>query len=111
MRLWDTVTGSPRQRFTGDSHFLADATLAPDGSVVVGAGSDGLLRFWDASNGRLLWTMQAHKSYVVGVHFEGSDIVTRGFAGDVARWTLPEPNRIIETCHNSTCAAAALAGN
>jgi WD40 repeat protein len=109
-RLWDSTTGSPRLSFLGDSHFLADATLAPDGSVVVGASSDGFLRFWDASSGRPLWMMQAHKSYVVGVHFEGGDIVTRAFAGDVSRWTLPDSNRIIEACHVSTCASAALAG-
>jgi WD40 repeat protein/serine/threonine protein kinase len=106
-RLWSAATGGPRQTFHGDSHFLADATLAPDGSVVVAGGSDGLLRFWDASNGRLLWTLQAHKSYVVGVHYEGSDIVTRGFTGDVSRWTLPQPDGIIEACHVSTCASAA----
>jgi WD40 repeat protein len=109
-RLWSAATGRPRQAFHGDSHFLADATIAPDGSVVVAGGSDGSLRFWDVSNGRLLWTLPAHKSYVVGVHYEGSDIVTRGFAGDVSRWTLPQPDRIIEACHASTCASAAMAG-
>jgi WD40 repeat protein/serine/threonine protein kinase len=110
-RLWNAATGIPLQTFRGDSHFLVDATLAPDGSVVVAGGSDGLLRFWDASNGRLLWMLQAHKSYVVGVHYEGSDIVSRGFAGDVSRWTLPPSGRIIEACHASACASAALAEN
>jgi WD40 repeat protein/serine/threonine protein kinase len=109
VRLWNAVTGSPRQSFRGDSHFLADAALAPDGSVVVAGGSDGFLRFWDASNGRLLWMLQAHKSYVIGVHYEGSDIVTRGFAGDISRWTLPQADRIIEACHASACASATFA--
>ena len=109
VRLWNAATGSPLHTFRGDSHFLADATLGPDGSVVVAGGSDGFLRFWDASNGRLLWMLQAHKSYVVGVHYEGSDIVTRGFAGDVSRWTLPPSDRIIKACHASTCASATLA--
>jgi serine/threonine protein kinase len=63
----------------------------------------------DASNGRLLWALQAHKSYVIGVHYEGNDIVTRGFTGDVSRWTLPQPDKIIEACHAITCASAALA--
>jgi len=73
-RLWSAATGSRRQVFRGDSHFLADATLAPDGSTIVAGGSDGLLRFWDVSSGRLLWTLQAHKSYVIGVHYEGDEI-------------------------------------
>jgi len=107
-RLWSAATGSRRQVFRGDSHFLADATLAPDGSTIVAGGSDGLLRFWDVSSGRLLWTLQAHKSYVIGVHYEGDEIVSRGFAGDVSRWSLPKPDRVIEACLNSTCAPATL---
>src|SRR5262249_20378992 len=34
VRLWDAATGRPRQIFPGDSHSLADAALAPDGSVI-----------------------------------------------------------------------------
>jgi WD40 repeat protein/serine/threonine protein kinase len=109
-RLWDAATGSDHQTYHGDSHFLVDATLAPDGSLVVAGGSDGLLRFWDVTSGRLLWTLQAHKSYVVGVHYEGSDIVTRAFAGDVSRWTLPQPEQVIEACHASACTSTRLAG-
>ncbi len=78
--------------------------------MLVAGGSDGLLRFWDTSNGRLLWMLQTHSSYVVGVHYEGDDIVTRGFSGDVSRWTLPQSNRIIRECHARACAAAPLAG-
>jgi WD40 repeat protein len=106
-QLWDAATGLPRQSFRGDSHFLVDAELAPDGSLIVAGGSDGFLRFWDTLSGRLLWTLQAHTSYVIGVHYEGNDIVTRGFTGDVARWALPSPNRVIEACRASTCAPVA----
>jgi len=109
-RLWDAATGRLAQTFQGDSHFLADAALAPDGSVVIAGGSDGFIRIWDASNSRLLWMSQAHKSYVIGVHYEGSDIVTRGFLGEVSRWTLPPSERIIDACHARTCESAALAG-
>ncbi|HEX8115560.1 MAG TPA: hypothetical protein VF516_47870, partial [Kofleriaceae bacterium] len=104
VRLWDAVTGRPCNSFRGDSHFLVDATLSPDGTVVVAGGSDGFLRFWDTSSGHLLWMLQAHRSYVIGVHYEGNDIVTRGFAGDIARWALPSPDKIIEACQASRCA-------
>jgi WD40 repeat protein/serine/threonine protein kinase len=108
-RLWDAATGSPRQIFRGDSHSLADAALAPDGAVIVAGGSDGILRFWDTSNGRLLWTLQAHSSYVIGVHWEGSELVTRSRAGDVARWAFPPADKIIEACQVRTCASATMA--
>jgi WD40 repeat protein len=105
-RLWDGATGQLRQTFPGGSRFLADATLSPDGSMVVGGGGDGLLRFWDASTGLLLWTMPAHKSPLIGVHFEGDDIITRGFSGELSRWTLPRPQQVIESCgtHEPVCA-------
>jgi WD40 repeat protein/serine/threonine protein kinase len=103
-RLWDAATGSPRQIFRGDSHSLADAALAPDASVIVAGGSDGVLRFWDTSNGRLLWTLQAHSSFVIGVRWEESELVTRSRAGEVARWALPSPKEVIEACHARMCA-------
>jgi WD40 repeat protein len=109
-RLWDAVTGSLRQSFPGDSHVLVDAVLSPDASMVVAGGSDGFLRFWDTSDGRLLWMLQAHRSYVTGVHYEGSDLVTRGIAGDVARWALPPPDRTIAACQASKCASTAIVG-
>jgi WD40 repeat protein len=109
-RLWDAATGSLRQSFRGDSHVLVDAVLAPDGSMIVAGGSDGFLRFWDTQDGRLLWMLQAHRSYVTGVHYEGSDLVTRGIAGDVARWALPPPDRTIAACQAGTCASTAIVG-
>jgi WD40 repeat protein len=66
--------------------------------MVVAGGSDRLLRFWDVSSGRPLWTMPAHRSRVVGIHVDGDDIVTRGVSGDISRWTLPKAERVIEAC-------------
>lgn len=103
-QLWDTVTGKLLQRFHHDSRPLVDAALAPDGSVVVAGSADGYLRFWDVLTGRLLWMLQTHKSYVVGVHYENGDIITRGFAGDVSRWALANPDRVIDACHANACA-------
>ena len=109
MREAHSTTGRLRQTYRGGSRFLADATLAPDGSMVVAGDADGLLRFWDTSNGRPLWKLPAHKSHLVGVHFEGNDIVTRGFAGDVSRWTLPKPGTVID-CGRTREAATADGG-
>jgi hypothetical protein len=66
--------------------------------LVIAGGADGLLWFWDAATGRLLWTLQAHKSQLIGVHVEGRDIVTRGFRGDLSRWTLPNAEQVIAAC-------------
>jgi len=97
-RLWDGATGRLRQTYRGSSRVLADATLTPDGSMVVAGGGDGLLRFWDTTSGRPLWAMQAHRSQLIGIRIEGDDIVTRGLSGDISRWSLPRPEQVIEEC-------------
>jgi WD40 repeat protein len=94
-RLWDGTTGQLRQVYRGSSRFLADATLAPGGFVVAG-GADGLLRFWDPASGQLLWTLQVDKSPLLALHVDGDDIVTRGFSGELSRWTLPRSEPVIE---------------
>jgi WD40 repeat protein/serine/threonine protein kinase len=94
-RVWDGHTGRLRQTYRGGSRFLADATLTPDGSMIIAGDGDGLLHFWDVT-GPPLWKLQAHKSHVVGIHFEGDDIVTRGFGGEVSRWTIPRSESVIE---------------
>jgi WD40 repeat protein len=92
VRSWDAVSGQPLHVYRGSARFMADATLDPDGAMVVAAGGDGLIHFWGAANERPLWTLLAHQPHVIALHFEGGDLVTRGFAGDVARWTLPKPD-------------------
>jgi hypothetical protein len=66
--------------------------------LVIAGGADGVLRFWDATSGRLLWVLQVHTSQIIGVHIEGRDIVTRGFGGELSRWTLPRSEQVIEAC-------------
>ena len=103
-RVWNGATGTLLQKYQGWPGFLADAILAPDG-LVIGGDADGSLRFWDAASGAKLWTLPVHKSAVIGVHLEGDDIVTRGFAGDLARWRLPQSGAVIEACaHHPFCA-------
>jgi hypothetical protein len=33
--------------------------------------------------------LRAHRSFVNGLHFAGDDVVSRGYEGDLARWSLP----------------------
>jgi WD40 repeat protein len=87
-RMWDG-SGTQLVTYRGGTRFLADAALSPSGDLVAGGGADGRLRFWDAATGRPLWTTPAHTGAVVGVHYEGEDVITRGVGGDVARWHVP----------------------
>ena len=108
-RRGDGSTGRLIQTYHADSRFLADATVSPDRLLVAAGDADGVLHFWDLTSGRPLWALKAHRSPVVGVHFDGNDIVTRGLGGDVARWTLPTSDAIIEECGHRREACGTLA--
>jgi WD40 repeat protein len=102
-RLWDGLTGRLLQTYKGGPRFLRDAEFLSD--LVVGGDADGLLRFWDAATGTMLWTLPVHKSAVIGLHLEGTDIVTRGFTGEISRWRLPRSEAVIAACaRHSPCA-------
>jgi WD40 repeat protein len=99
--LWDGGSGRLLQTYRGSPRFLADATVTPDGLVIAGD-ANGLLRFWNAATGDLLWALQAHKSAVIGVHVEHGDIVTRGFNGEISRWRIPSSEQVLESCAGNT---------
>ncbi len=99
VRLWNGETGRLLSAYPSTSRYLVDAVVTSDGSMVIAGGSDGALWFWDRATTRPLWTLQAHRSDVVGIHLEGDEMVTRGVAGDVSRWNLPQPEQAIEATH------------
>lgn len=96
-RLWDGTTGQLRQTYRGRSRILTTATVTPEGFVMAG-GADGVLQFWDMDSGRLLWALHVHASPIAGLQLAGSDIVTLGSTGELSRWALPSPGRVIRAC-------------
>ncbi len=90
-RLWEAETGRLRQTYFGTATVLYAAAMSPDGYMVATVGGDGILRFWDASTGAALWALPAHKSAIVGVQFQGDDVVTRGITGEISRWQISKP--------------------
>lgn len=97
-RLWDVQTRQVAQTFRAASLGISDAVVDPTRAFVVAAVSDGSVRFFDIATGRPIWTLPAHKTRVVGLHFEGNDLVTRGFSGEMTRWTVPDSEQVIKTC-------------
>ena len=88
-RLWNAETGELQRAFVGRSIVLFDAAVDPDGTLLATAAGDGAIQFWDMASGRLIWMLHAHRSFVNGVHFAGPDLISRGYEGDLARWSLP----------------------
>lgn len=98
VRAWSSTDGRLLMTYRGAQRFLADALLSSDRAMVFAGGGGGHLYVWDASSGRQLWTMPAHKSDLFGLHLEGDDIVSRGYSGELARWRLPTLQQVLEAC-------------
>jgi WD40 repeat protein len=99
VRMWDSRTGSLMQTYQGGSRTMTDATLDPTGQFLVAGGGDGSLRFWDRS-GSLIWQQVAHRSPIAGIHYQGQDLISRGFGGDISRWMFaPAPGPVHEHEH------------
>lgn len=74
---------------------LADATLSPDGALVVAGDADGLRRFWDAATARPLWT-HARRRW-------GCDLVVSVGFQELPRSSQPArgaPGRLIVALHH-----------
>ena len=53
-RLWDGASGGQQKSFTASGEPLFAAALTADGKRVAAGGANGVVRIWDAANGRLL---------------------------------------------------------
>ncbi|HET9625924.1 MAG TPA: serine/threonine-protein kinase [Kofleriaceae bacterium] len=100
VRAWDAYTGQLLQSYHGLAPFTIDAALSPDGATIVAGSTDGILQFWDTASGALLWRLQAQESDIIGVHFEGNDLVSRSFTGAISRWSIPDQDSVIQACIN-----------
>src|SRR6185503_1164265 len=87
-RLWDAATGELVQAFLGSSVVLFDAAVDPGATILATAAGDGAIRFWDIASGRMIWVLPAHRSFVNGLHFANGDLISRGYDGGIARWSL-----------------------
>jgi WD40 repeat protein len=97
-RLWDRDTGRLLETYRSTSRFLKDAVIDPDQALLIAGGSEGLLWFWELSTGRPLWKLQAHRSHAIGIHIEGSALITRGSTGEISRWELASPEGLSRRC-------------
>ncbi|WP_309890828.1 TIR domain-containing protein [Archangium sp.] len=72
------------------TNLVSLARFHPDGSRIIAANSEGLVRIWDVTSGRTLVTLKGHTSPVGSVRFdsEGSRAVTASLDGTARLWDV-----------------------
>ena len=80
MRIWDPHTGQARHTLTGHTDGVAAVAVAPDGTWLATAGSDGTVRIWDPHTGQARHTLTGHTGGVLAVAVapDGTWLATAG---------------------------------
>jgi WD40 repeat protein len=90
--------GSAEKRVLNTGHLghVQGAAFSPDGSRLVTAGEDGVVKFWDTATWAEMFSLRAHTGRVEGLAFspEGNHLATAGLDGLVRIWdATPLPRR------------------
>jgi RNA polymerase sigma factor (sigma-70 family) len=87
--LWDVRTGKLLRRFRLPTPVpVRSLRFTPDGRTLLTAGSEPLVRLWDAATGKLLHPWPAHEGAVQAVAFtpDGRSLVSGALDGTVRLW-------------------------
>ena len=77
-------------RLARSGDWLRQVAYSPAGDLLVGAGTRGAVHFWEASTGKALGHLQAHRSEIGALAFaaDGNRLLTTGKDGTVLVWDV-----------------------
>jgi WD40 repeat protein len=80
VRLWDAITGKPRQVLHVADQEVNAVVYAPEGSALVTAEDDGLIKLWECATGKEVRVVTRHGGEAGGVAFspDGKLLATGG---------------------------------
>mmetsp|Transcript_9559 Transcript_9559/g.15676 ORF Transcript_9559/g.15676 Transcript_9559/m.15676 type:complete len:261 (-) Transcript_9559:119-901(-) len=89
VRLYGVSSGTLLRSLKGHSDAVLSVCMSEDERILVSAGRDGSLRFWDVATGSTSRVAQEHVLSVLRVRFCGSDrVVSAGFDRSIRIWDV-----------------------
>lgn len=78
IRLWDTMTASPKTSLYGHTEWVRSVAFSPDGLMLASGSEDQTVRLWDVQTGTYLRILRGHTSRVYSVAYspDGSKVVS-----------------------------------
>ena len=93
LRAWEWyhlnhISDQAAMTFLGDKEGVFDITLSPDGKRIVSAGAGGMIKIWDAVDGRELMILRGHETAVMSVIFspDGKRIASISTKNKIKIW-------------------------
>jgi WD40 repeat protein len=96
IRLWDAASGQAAGALAGHERDVEFITLAPNGTTLASAGTDGTARLWDVPSRALLHTLRKHEDRLTSVCFtqRGRVLATGGLDCRICVWNV-ESGRLL----------------
>ncbi|MFN8440655.1 MAG: NB-ARC domain-containing protein [Caldilineaceae bacterium] len=94
VNLWEWRNGQCRQQLNGYQLGIGALAFSPNGNTLATGSGDGIIRLWDtrsqATDGRLLTTLQAHNHSVGALAFspDGRWLASGGHGSNIRLWDL-----------------------
>src|SRR5262249_10618201 len=87
LRVWDLQTGEEKLAL-GFNSFSTCAAFSPDGSRLVAAGWDRIVKVWDWRTGQEVLSLRGHTQMVAALAFsaDGKRLVSAGIDGTLRLW-------------------------
>ncbi|MFM9847685.1 MAG: hypothetical protein ACKVP3_11055 [Hyphomicrobiaceae bacterium] len=88
VRMIDTATGATTTTLQGAAHLSARAVFTPDGANLISSVSDGHIKVWDASSGRLTRVFGNDAGGAMAISLDGTHLATGGPRDTARLWDV-----------------------
>jgi WD40 repeat protein len=95
---WDVTQGEPSRVVSGHDGWVRDLVALPDGSRIVSAGDDMLVKVWETETGKLVRKLEGHAKrtpqghvtalYTLAISADGKFLASGDRIGEVRVWEI-----------------------